>query len=805
MESLEERCLWSVFWVTTAEDHGPGSLRQAILDANANPGLNSIVFHIGDYGRQTIRVTSALPAVTDPVRIDGTTQPGYAGSPLIELSGADAGANADGLTLRAGNSTVRGLVINRFSGSGIVLQALGGDRLVGNFIGTDGTGTRAMGNGGVGVLIVNGAATNTIGGVAAADRNLIAANLNGILLTGSGTTGNIVQGNLIGTDVTGTASLGNTIYGVILSQGATGNLLGGTGAGAGNIISGNLSGVGILGSGTTDNRVQGNRIGTDVTGTKAIGNGGTGVILAGAAGNRIGGTAAGAPNLISANVVAGVFLTGEGTANNQVLGNFIGTDITGTQPLGNGQFGIVLTDGAANNSIGGTATGAGNLVSANHIRGVALDDEETSGNVVQGNYIGTDATGTKALGNASEGVLIQYEASNNTIGGTMPGARNVIAANNEGVVLDDEGTSGNVVQGNYIGTDVTGRQPLGNRDWGVIVLGPASYNTIGGTMAGAGNLIAANTKGVALDGSGATGNAVEGNQIGTDLAIGRALVNGGPGVLLFDGAIGNTIGGTVPAAGNLIVASGDGVARIASGTADNEVQGNLLTTDLVVAAAWTNGTPNQRWVIQVYLDLLRRPPEPAGLANWTDQLNSGTTASQVVAGIMGSPEYDDLVVQELYQALLHRPADPLGLKASVAALMAGVSVAQLESIIVSSPEYFQTRAEGQLLEFLNALYQDAFHRDLDPSGQATWGQLLTNGTSRRPICDAIFGSGEYWRRRAHEWYQIFLGRAPDSGGLNGLVNLLTQGANEEVILMAILGSAEYRQRVETGAGSLPHG
>lgn len=145
LESLEDRRLPSTFLVTTTADAGPSSLRQAILDANANPGPDLIAFEIGAGGAQTIAPLSALPAVTDPAVIDGATQPGYAGRPLIELTGGQAGA-ANGLRITAGGSTVRGLVVNGFSIHGLALEANGGNRVEGNFLGTNAAGTAARRN-----------------------------------------------------------------------------------------------------------------------------------------------------------------------------------------------------------------------------------------------------------------------------------------------------------------------------------------------------------------------------------------------------------------------------------------------------------------------------------------------------------------------------------------------------------------------------------------------------------------------------------------------------------------------------------
>src|SRR5882672_5453171 len=177
LEMLEDRLVPSLL-VTNTNDSGLGSLRQAILEANDNPGPDLITFNIGGGGVQTITPLSALPDITDPVTIDGTTQPGFAGTPIIELDGASAGTGVTGLTITAGNSTVEGLVINRFSIDGIDLLTSGAtDNLVeGNYIGTDISGTKSLGNKSNGVVIWTNASGNTVGGTSSATRNIISGN-----------------------------------------------------------------------------------------------------------------------------------------------------------------------------------------------------------------------------------------------------------------------------------------------------------------------------------------------------------------------------------------------------------------------------------------------------------------------------------------------------------------------------------------------------------------------------------------------------------------------------------------------------
>jgi beta-lactamase superfamily II metal-dependent hydrolase len=419
---------------------GPCTLRAAIQQANVSGGTDTINFNIPGAGPHTISPGSALPTITDPVIIDGTSEPDFAGTPIVELNGTSAGASVDGLKITAGSSTVRGLVINSFGGDGIELSTSGGNTVQGNYIGTDLSGTADLGNSDNGVVIYGSG--NTIGGTTAGASNVISGNdFNGLLIFHSGA-GNQVQGNYIGTDVTGTADLGNSGKGVLIH--GSNNTIGGMAAGAGNVISGNdREGVMILDSGATGNQVQGNLIGTDVSGTADLGNSDNGVVIYGS-GNTIGGTVAGARNVISGNL-SGVAIAASGTGN-QVQGNYIGTDITGTADLGNSYFGVSIS--GSNNTIGGTATGAGNVISGNDSRGVEIIGSSASGNTVEGNYIGTDITGTADLGNSWNGVLISG-ASSNTIGGTAAGAGNTIAFNGGDGVFVESGTA-NLIDRNSI-------------------------------------------------------------------------------------------------------------------------------------------------------------------------------------------------------------------------------------------------------------------------------------------------------------------------------------------------------------------
>jgi len=319
------------------------TLRQVIIAANGNPGLDTIRFQISEGPSlvKTIIPLSELPSITDPVIIDGTTQPGYAGQPLIEISGASAGANAIGLTISAGGSTVKGLAINRFGADGIRLSANGFNTIQSNYLGTDTAGNAALGNGLDGVRVLS--SNNLIGGGIPAVRNVISGNGIGVVISANAT-GNVVRGNYIGTNAAGTARLGNVV-GVLISGGARNNMIGGATMGALNVISGNSgNGIVINDSGSTGNKVQGNFIGTDPTGNVALANSLSGVVVNHTNGTLVGGDIEPERNIISGNGGSGISIS-LGASGCQVRGNFIGTKFNGTSPLGNGSTGVEFIGG----------------------------------------------------------------------------------------------------------------------------------------------------------------------------------------------------------------------------------------------------------------------------------------------------------------------------------------------------------------------------------------------------------------------------------------------------------------------------
>jgi hypothetical protein len=471
------------FVVTNTNDSGPGSLRQAMFYASQSntPPPDTIDFDIPGTGPFLIAPLSALPTINHPTIIDGYSQPGA--SPNTSTVGDNA----------------------------VILIQIDGA-------------AAGFPNG----LTMNGGG-NTVEGLSITDFS------DGIDLGGAG--GNVVTGNFIGTDTTGRVAMGNSTG--IMVQDSGSDVIGGSTPDARNVISGNSYGIDLVGF-TTGDVVQGNYIGADATGESALGNGAYGIELQGAPSTTIGGPAPGDGNVIAGNNFGGLeaFYDGNNGAspNHLVIqGNLIGTDATGKVGIGNGD-GLDIYSGSGA-MIGGTTAGQGNVISGNHDDGIFV---EASNVIIEGNLIGTDVTGTVAIGNY-EGIA-DYYGFDDTIGGTAVGQGNVISGNTyDGIFLSSFYV---LVEGNRIGTDVTGANPLGNGGNGVEIANYYGYyNTIGGTAAGAGNVIAFNSLvGVAIEDTYSSGYVI-GNAILSNSIYG----NGTLGIDLGDdGVTPNHSGGLIP-------------------------------------------------------------------------------------------------------------------------------------------------------------------------------------------------------------------------------------------------------------------
>jgi hypothetical protein len=413
----------AIFVVNNTADTGPGSLRQAILDSNATvPGQNEIHFNIPGPAPYEIFPRSPLPDITIPVIINGQTQPGFVGTPIIGIDGSGAGP-ANGLSLTTSNCIIEGLAITDFqtdpsltlfartlTGNGILINSGGYHLIIGNYLGVDPSGTGiGFGNIGDGIRISD-SWFNKIGSSGSLYRNVVVDNgrdedaipgseftfaHGGITIWGLSATNNVVIGNYVGLDAFGN-SLGNYNGGIRVA--ADYNVIGGTDPGAGNVISGNRNFGGFRGYGidlrfhncdiscpaASYNQILGNLIGTDPSGLVAIGNDSSGIIAESGVNNFIGGASAAARNVVSGNGLDGISITAGypiigiliRSSNNIVQGNYIGVDITGA-PMGNIRDGINdsnFTENDPNNTlIGGTEIpGLGNTIAYNGRNGVTV-------------------------------------------------------------------------------------------------------------------------------------------------------------------------------------------------------------------------------------------------------------------------------------------------------------------------------------------------------------------------------------------------------------------------------------------------
>jgi parallel beta-helix repeat protein len=465
-ESLETRTLMSAFSVTTTADSGLGSLRQAILDANSAGGSNTITFNIPGNGVATIAPQSPLAALSTSATLDATTMSSYAGTPLVELSGSNAGVGVTGLEFDGPNSRLSGLIIDNFDTTGVMLGSGASNSVVSNNV--------ISGNGFYGLFISADHAT--------------------------------VQSNFIGTDATGSVADPN-IFG-LYAQSAASVTIGGSPADR-NVISGNFR-QGITLDTSPNSIVSNNYIGTDPTGTFAVPNNGDAVDLLSSGSSFV------TNNLLSANAGDAVYL--QGTSFSTISNNLIGTDDTGTKSLdslgnslGNSGNGVDISTGALHNTLDHNtiANNSGNGVYISDFHGIALFATVTN------NFIGTDITGTLAFPNTGNG--IKTTSGGNSITG------NVISANLANGIASD---GGDIITSNFIGVDINGNA-LPNQTDGIFVTGDndsITSNTIafnqnnGVTIAlGTGNSIRANSifanafVGIDLNADGITPNDSEGH------------------------------------------------------------------------------------------------------------------------------------------------------------------------------------------------------------------------------------------------------------------------------------------------------
>ena len=623
VEELEERCVPTTYTVNSLFDTNTGAgnsgtLRFVLNLANTNhtgtaatPDIIQFTTGGGSIMVGADSLGASLPALAnnEVAIIDGTTESGYNGTPLVSLDGTDAtqGGTVSGLSISGGSSTIKGLSIVGFSGNGIQLDTNGNNTVLSCYIGV--VGTSAFGNGHDGIVI-DGTSGNIIGSTTAVGSptglggNVISGNgIIGVHILNAGTTqatNNQIIGNFIGTNVTGTGAVGNGADGINIIH-ASNNVVGGAAVGAGNVISGNAAnGIFISGSDSVDNQVINNLIGTNATGSAGVGNGQNGIRLTDSTNqNTIGGVtpttllmtnappAPGKPvdgNIISANGGDGILIE-DGANSNSLSGNFIGTDVTGINPLGNTFDGVTIVNADNNSLLGTTLTQAPfvflNLIDANGGNGLRIDNSNNT--TVQANFFGLADDNTTPLGNHLDGVLIEGSSANTQFGGVIP-LGNVSAGNGRNGVEIADTASGTVVYNTFAGLPAFKTFAVGNVLDGILV-----------TSIGGNNLLRTNV----ISGNGANGVHLSGNATGVQVAediIGMTtngaapLPNGANGVLIDGNAHNNLIGGTqvsIILENNISANGGNGVA-IEGNARNNEIIHSFIGTDITGVDAFGN-------------------------------------------------------------------------------------------------------------------------------------------------------------------------------------------------------------------------
>jgi len=568
----------------TAVGNGICTLRAALGETNALAGLDGIFFDIGGGGVQTIQpLSNTSLESTGPVILDATTQPGYTGTPLIELDGQLNNSN-HGLELSGGESIIQGFSVINFEGAsrnGIMLNS-DNNIIQSNYIGTDHTGVSLAEGNTSGITITDGATHNLIGGDSPNDRNIIVKNDNGILLV-QNANNNTITGNYIGVAADGTTGMGNTDYGVWLrgiGDAISNTVIGGAIIGERNLIANNgMRDIDIWYGDSTV--IQGNYIGVNVTGNASLtaasniyliltnsntqntlvrdnlvsGGDNFGISIGGdnaeIYGNYLGVNAAGdtlinswgnhsaieiaitadntkigSPLLADRNIAnSSSLIVGIYGTNTTIQNNYLGLNANG-ESIGAGHI-YAISNSGTNTLIGGSSLlGEGNVLAGKSGSDGVL--QLNAATIVKGNLIGTNALGTVAVG-SSKGIDI--ESSGNVIGGPNPGDGNLISGHDSGIFVNG-GDINNIIQGNLIGTDLSGTGSIPN---GVgILFGDTRNNIVGGTAVGEANTVAYNnTDGISFWVGGGTnlGNKISANRIhhngtqGIDLNINGIDVN----------------------------------------------------------------------------------------------------------------------------------------------------------------------------------------------------------------------------------------------------------------------------------------
>lgn len=754
----------STFLVTNLNDSGAGSLRAAITAANADRSGTPVTINFGVAG--TITLQSALPNITNDVRIDATTAPGYLANhaPTVTLnfngkSGLVFGLGSNGsdlLGLALGNASGHGIVL---SGSNITLDK--------NYIGLAANGT-SLGNTGDGIFITALSNGNKIGlndaHISGVIGNVISDNGgNGVSIHGS--TGNILVANRIGTSADGNTAHGNVLAGIHITDGASNNTIGGTvyvdaatgqvnnptgNKGTvpgtfvipplGNQISGN-SGDGVLIDSQSQNNVlNGNFIGTKANGNSALGNGRDGVHILGADNNSLIGCEFVDQPFVYYNVVSGNAWNGLHVTNSDnvlIQANFVGIGANNASLVGNGRDGILVDGDSKNTTVGGVIP-LGNVTGGNVGNGIHVSDV-ASGFTTFNTFGGLFAF-QGAAPNGDNGLLIDSTGGNQTV------RTNVFSGNMGNGIRLAGNASGITIEPNIVGLDTAGIAPLPNFQDGLSISNTAHDITVGGYTnsviplnAFSGNL----GYGIALYGNVYNVN-IFNSTVGLDIARLKAVGNHAGGIIYATSGSGNVIGGistdpTKPVTNYIGGNQGDGIIML-YGTSGATVTNNAIGIDILGLAR----VANQGQAIAL----------DGAYAN-TIAGNVGGNTPLIELGLPPQSPYAQ--IEALYVGYFGRAADPNGMaywmKTSLTDLL---NLKSLPEAMLSISNSFATSAENapysklatQPLNpnnseqvalansFVEKTYLNLFNRKPDAAGQAYWVNQLFNG--KIPFGDLVY-------------------------------------------------------------------
>jgi hypothetical protein len=768
--------------------------------------------------------------------VTGTLDRGNAGNGILLTAGAvgnQIGGEATGGNDPTNHVFVRppqGNLISGNEANGVLLNAqAAANQLSGNFIGTTASGSSALGNQLDGVALENAPRNRLIGCTFQQDPfvfyNVIGGNDgNGVHVTDSDDV--TIQANFLGLGADNMTPVGNQLDGLLVNGSSANTQFGGV-IPLGNVAAGNgRNGVEI--AGTANGGVYFNTFaGLPAFIQTAVPNGRDGFFVTSTGGNNTIRT-----NVISGNLGNGVHLSGFASGV-QVTESIIGLTTKGNLLLPNGGNGVLIDGNAHDNAIGGFQPSIipETTIAANGANGIAIVGNAI-GNSVFHSRIGTDVSGVAAFGNTRAGIFVGDSARDTLIGGTGPGEQNVISGNLGGGIQLAGDSQGTRILGNLIGTDKTGQQPLGNGGSGILAL--SSQNEIGGTPAGAGNVIAFNPVGVLVDMG--TSNGIHANSIFSNIASGILLENNGngdppaprltgasrptPTTIQVQGTLkgaGNTMyrveifaspGSTSPGQGQNFLGSvplttnpGGKGSFVFRATFDPSAGTSITATatdptnntSAFSAPIALGGNANELFVAGAYGLLLERIPDSSssdsGFPTWAIALNSGASPVDVVLGIQGSTEYLMGQVDALYRRYLNRAPDAAGAQQWLRMLQQGGTLEAAAAGFVSSPEYFQFQG-GTNKGYVLGLYRDVLGRTASPDELNGWVGLLEAGGSRQDVAQGFLTSTEYRANLVAAYYQLYLGRQADTDGLAVWLGALQAGATDQEVLARIFGSAE---------------